>query len=137
MSQFVQPASTRPLFIYGLVLGQRREVKEGTGEGETVGKKREKEKDLCQQMKEPSFACVSGEIKENSQRLCLTVNQALLGAAVGSGLALGGWAVGGVQSQAEHIPPQGWRWGNGPRDGSKRKQEVGNENQARAVEGER
>lgn len=86
MSQFVQPASTRPLFIYGLVvLGQRREVKEGTGVGGIVGKKREKEKDLCQQMKEPSFACVSGEIKENLQRLCLTVNQVLLGVAVGSG----------------------------------------------------
>lgn len=26
-------------------------------------KEKQKEKDLCQQMKEPSFSCVSGEIK--------------------------------------------------------------------------
>lgn len=58
------PASTTAAFH--LWTGDREEV--GGGEGHWGGrnnekKKKKKEKDLCQQMKEPSFSCVSGEIK--------------------------------------------------------------------------
>lgn len=76
--------------------------------------KKEREKDLCQQMKEPSFSCVSGEIKSNLQCLRLTVNQGSFFGGCCSVLALRGGDVGGVQSRAEHVRALGCRCENGP-----------------------
>lgn len=82
--------------------------------GRNNGKKKKKKKICVSKMTEPSFSCVSGEI-EFAELTLDCKSRRLFQAAVSSVFALGGWDLGGIQSQAGSALALSCRCENCPR----------------------